>query len=235
MELPLRHPPDHDPAADPARARPLLSAARRGRLDARRHRHRPPRRAGDLGRFARRRRGRADLRHPLPPRPRRRGGRRRRADARAGHQGELDYAQCELVWGNPKWPERIAEWFLTHGVPSEITEELIGSGERLPAVHPLSARPGARRRRRPARRLGARGGARPRRRPALPVQGPGARLGRPPARPDLADGRALAGEPPRSARATTSSRWSGRSSSSRRSRCRGTATRSPTPSAAPAS
>ena len=44
------------------------------------------------------------------------------------HQGALDYAQCELVWGNPNWPERIAEWFLTHGVPSEITEELIGSG-----------------------------------------------------------------------------------------------------------
>ncbi len=45
------------------------------------------------------------------------------------HQGALDYAQCELVWGNPEWPERIAEWFLTHGVPSEITEELIGSGD----------------------------------------------------------------------------------------------------------
>ena len=45
------------------------------------------------------------------------------------HQGALDYAQCELVWGNPNWPERIAEWFRTHGVPSEITEELIGSGD----------------------------------------------------------------------------------------------------------
>ena len=45
------------------------------------------------------------------------------------YQGELDYAQCELVWGNDEWPERIAEWFLIHGVPSEITEELIGSGQ----------------------------------------------------------------------------------------------------------
>jgi glyoxylase-like metal-dependent hydrolase (beta-lactamase superfamily II) len=45
------------------------------------------------------------------------------------HQGALDYAQCELVWGNPNWPHRIAEWFLTHGVPSEITEELIQSGD----------------------------------------------------------------------------------------------------------
>jgi glyoxylase-like metal-dependent hydrolase (beta-lactamase superfamily II) len=44
-------------------------------------------------------------------------------------QGALDYAQCELVWGNPNWPHRIAEWFVTHGVPSEITEELIGSGD----------------------------------------------------------------------------------------------------------
>ena len=45
------------------------------------------------------------------------------------HQGALDYAQCELVWGNPNWPERIAEWFRTHGVPDEITAELIGSGD----------------------------------------------------------------------------------------------------------
>ncbi len=45
------------------------------------------------------------------------------------HQGALDYAQCELVWGNPAWPERIAEWFVTHGVPREITEELIDSGD----------------------------------------------------------------------------------------------------------
>jgi glyoxylase-like metal-dependent hydrolase (beta-lactamase superfamily II) len=44
------------------------------------------------------------------------------------YQGTLDYAQCELVWGNPNWPERIAGWFRTHGVPEEITEELIGSG-----------------------------------------------------------------------------------------------------------
>jgi glyoxylase-like metal-dependent hydrolase (beta-lactamase superfamily II) len=44
------------------------------------------------------------------------------------HQGELDYAQCELVWGDDAWPERIAGWFLSHGVPREITDELIGSG-----------------------------------------------------------------------------------------------------------
>ena len=44
------------------------------------------------------------------------------------YQGALDYAQCELVWDNPNWPQRIADWFVTHGVPSEITEELISSG-----------------------------------------------------------------------------------------------------------
>jgi glyoxylase-like metal-dependent hydrolase (beta-lactamase superfamily II) len=44
------------------------------------------------------------------------------------HQGELDYAQCELVWGNDEWPQRIADWFLSHGVPRESTDELIESG-----------------------------------------------------------------------------------------------------------
>jgi glyoxylase-like metal-dependent hydrolase (beta-lactamase superfamily II) len=45
------------------------------------------------------------------------------------HQGALDYAQCELVWDNPNWPHRIADWFLTHGVPREVTDELIESGD----------------------------------------------------------------------------------------------------------
>ena len=30
--------------------------------------------------------------------------------------GRVDYAQCERVWGSDDWPERIAEWFLRHGV-----------------------------------------------------------------------------------------------------------------------
>ena len=41
-------------------------------------------------------------------------------------QGALDYAQCELVWGNPAWGERIADWFHRHGVPGELTSELVG-------------------------------------------------------------------------------------------------------------
>jgi glyoxylase-like metal-dependent hydrolase (beta-lactamase superfamily II) len=43
------------------------------------------------------------------------------------HQGTLDYAQCELVWANPAWPERIADWFDIHGVPHDITQELTES------------------------------------------------------------------------------------------------------------
>jgi len=43
-------------------------------------------------------------------------------------QGALDYAQCELVWGNPNWPHRIQEWFQRHGVPDHVTEELVEQG-----------------------------------------------------------------------------------------------------------
>jgi glyoxylase-like metal-dependent hydrolase (beta-lactamase superfamily II) len=42
------------------------------------------------------------------------------------YQGSLDYAQCELVWGNPNWSERIVDWFRLHGVPDGVTEELVG-------------------------------------------------------------------------------------------------------------
>jgi glyoxylase-like metal-dependent hydrolase (beta-lactamase superfamily II) len=44
------------------------------------------------------------------------------------YQGALDYAQCERVWGSHDWPERIAGWFLTHGVPEPIAQELIEQG-----------------------------------------------------------------------------------------------------------
>ena len=42
------------------------------------------------------------------------------------YQGTLDYAQCELVWGNPLWSERLLEWFQQHGAPEDVTEELVG-------------------------------------------------------------------------------------------------------------
>jgi glyoxylase-like metal-dependent hydrolase (beta-lactamase superfamily II) len=50
------------------------------------------------------------------------------ATGAAVFQGGLDYAQCERVWGSSDWPERIASWFSTHGVPAEIVEDLIEQG-----------------------------------------------------------------------------------------------------------
>jgi glyoxylase-like metal-dependent hydrolase (beta-lactamase superfamily II) len=44
-------------------------------------------------------------------------------------EGELDYAQCRLVWGNPEWPDRIAAWFRDNGVPAPVADELIGTGQ----------------------------------------------------------------------------------------------------------
>ena len=41
-------------------------------------------------------------------------------------QGTLDYAQCELVWGNPAWSERLVDWFQLHGAPGGVTDELVG-------------------------------------------------------------------------------------------------------------
>jgi len=44
------------------------------------------------------------------------------------YQGALDYAQCELVWANPAWSERLVDWFRLHGTPGDVTEELVGQG-----------------------------------------------------------------------------------------------------------
>jgi glyoxylase-like metal-dependent hydrolase (beta-lactamase superfamily II) len=41
-------------------------------------------------------------------------------------QGALDYAQCELVWGNPAWSERLVDWFELHGAPGHVTAERVG-------------------------------------------------------------------------------------------------------------
>jgi glyoxylase-like metal-dependent hydrolase (beta-lactamase superfamily II) len=41
-------------------------------------------------------------------------------------QGTLDYAQCELVWGNPAWSDRLVDWFQLHGAPDDVTAELVG-------------------------------------------------------------------------------------------------------------
>ena len=62
-------------------------------------------------------------------------------------QGRLDYAQCEEVWGSDDWPERIADWFLVHGVPPAVAEELVESGHVFAdfvrfAWNPTPAEPG---------------------------------------------------------------------------------------------
>jgi glyoxylase-like metal-dependent hydrolase (beta-lactamase superfamily II) len=48
-------------------------------------------------------------------------------------EGELDYAQCRLVWANPDWPSRIAAWFRENGVPAPVADELIGTAETYAA------------------------------------------------------------------------------------------------------
>jgi glyoxylase-like metal-dependent hydrolase (beta-lactamase superfamily II) len=44
------------------------------------------------------------------------------------YQGGLDYAQCERVWGSEDWPERIAAWFVKHGAPKPVADDLIEQG-----------------------------------------------------------------------------------------------------------
>ncbi len=43
-------------------------------------------------------------------------------------QGSLDAEQARLVWADPEWPQVLARWFHTHGVPELITDELIEQG-----------------------------------------------------------------------------------------------------------
>ena len=44
------------------------------------------------------------------------------------YQGGLGYAQCERVWGSSDWPERMAGWFVRHGVPAPVADDLIAQG-----------------------------------------------------------------------------------------------------------
>jgi glyoxylase-like metal-dependent hydrolase (beta-lactamase superfamily II) len=43
-------------------------------------------------------------------------------------QGRLDYEQCALVWGGDDWAEVLVDWFRRHGVPDEVTGELVEQG-----------------------------------------------------------------------------------------------------------
>src|SRR5919199_1512425 len=49
------------------------------------------------------------------------------------HQLGLDYDQCVRVWGSADWPERMAAWFRTHGVPAPVADELIDQGHAVAA------------------------------------------------------------------------------------------------------
>jgi glyoxylase-like metal-dependent hydrolase (beta-lactamase superfamily II) len=49
------------------------------------------------------------------------------------YQGGLDYAQCERVWGSDDWPERMAAWFRSHGVPAPVADDLIVQGHAFAA------------------------------------------------------------------------------------------------------
>ncbi len=51
-------------------------------------------------------------------------------------QGSLDYAQCELVWGNPAWSERLVGWFELQGAPEASRPSSSG---RAPSIGRSSA------------------------------------------------------------------------------------------------
>ena len=150
------------------------------------------------------------------------------------YQGRLDYEQCVRVWGAPDWPERIANWFRLHGVPAEMTDEmLVRDREALPLIGfvrepelldegdrvdgwDVVALPGH-----ADGHLGFAAGRRPRR-------------GRPHPPGHHAGGRRLPGVAARTRSAPISPRWRRRSSSARGWRCPRTASRSTTRPAAPA-
>jgi glyoxylase-like metal-dependent hydrolase (beta-lactamase superfamily II) len=45
-------------------------------------------------------------------------------------QGRLDYEQCALVWGGDDWAEVLVDWFRRHGVPDQVTGELVEQGSQ---------------------------------------------------------------------------------------------------------
>ena len=119
---------------------------------------------------------RPDLRHPLPPRSRRRRRGRRRADARTGAPGRARLCAVRARLGEPELAGADRGLVSHARRPGRDHGGADRLRRRLPALHPLPARPDPARRRRPARRLGACRRARARRRPALPAEGPRARL-----------------------------------------------------------
>ena len=140
-------------------------------------------------------------------------------------QGRLDYAQCERVWGSDDWPERIAEWFLRHGVPSDVADELIESGHVFAdfvqfAWNPTLVDAGRR-----DRRLAGPRDARSRRRPSGASARRRSDRGRHAAHTDHAGNRSLSREPARPARRLPRLARSSSPSSALASRTEGTGKR----------
>src|SRR4051812_12171793 len=47
------------------------------------------------------------------------------------HQGRLDYAICERVWGSDAMPTALRSWFALHGVPAQLHDEMVQANRRL--------------------------------------------------------------------------------------------------------
>ena len=47
---------------------------------------------------------------------------------RPSPRARVDYEQCHLVWGGDDWADVLVAWFRRHGVPDDVTRELIEQG-----------------------------------------------------------------------------------------------------------
>ena len=137
ISAPMTSPADAAAAARPG-ARPLLPAPRRAAGRSSTPGSALPGRRGALWR--RRRLDGAIVRvvvtHIHPDHV---GGPAARTTGAPVCQGALDYEQCERVWGNADWPERIADWFVLARRARARSPTSDRAGRRLRAVHPLRA------------------------------------------------------------------------------------------------
>ena len=123
-----------------------------------------------------------------------------RATGAPVYQGGLDYAQCERVWGSDDWPERIAAWFVRHGVPVDVTDDLIVQGHAFASFIRYAIDPDLLYEGSEVGGWQVARASRPRGRPPRLPSRRRADRRRPPAAEDHAGGRALSGEPTGSAR-----------------------------------
>jgi glyoxylase-like metal-dependent hydrolase (beta-lactamase superfamily II) len=53
-------------------------------------------------------------------------------------QGTLDAEQSAMTWGSEELSRHLADWYRRNGVPDQVTEELLGQGERFrPFIRPV--------------------------------------------------------------------------------------------------